>query len=155
MNIITTEITEGEKGFSLIELLVVIATLSALLGITLTSFWIYKEEAAYRVAEQTLRNARTAFELGDSEVPDGFAFGATQNAGGSVSGDLAEIMPGMNVPNNVILEATYNNCVDGSGPMDLNGLLTVYPCLANKYTQWTRFCGGLEILQTELPGGCP
>jgi prepilin-type N-terminal cleavage/methylation domain-containing protein len=148
---------KSEAGFTLIELLITVATLGALAGIMLTSYQVYRENAEYALAEQTLRDALTAFETGDADAAPGtvLPMTATGRNGGPVAGALAAILPGAVTPREVVVEALYNHCDTTSGPFDLRGMIISTPCRASTRAQWVSFCGGFQIRNAHMPSpGC-
>ena len=147
-------ILASEKGFTLIELLYSVSIVGILAAISMTAFYVYKEDVEYAKAVNDLRNARTAFEVGDSEASAGDAMGLTFTAttGGEVVAPLDEYLPGAVTSNQVMLGAQYRNCSPDEG-MVINQMLVSIPCNAERYTSYTRFCNGLEILQNDIEGG--
>lgn len=145
----------SERGFTFIELLVTVAILGVLSALALTAFAVYKDNAEVARGQSTMRNARVSFEVGDEDATPGLSVPLTftATAGGPVPGALSAILPGAETPKDLMLGAQYEYCDTNSPAMQLNQLLVVVPCRATRRLQWMRFCGGLEVIQENLPGG--
>lgn len=149
----------NQSGFTLIELLVVVSIIGVLALIAITQFSIYREDAEYAKAETSLRNARTALEFGTEEITsdDGSVpYTQTTLDSAALPVDLAEIMPGATLSPDVVLGVQFNYCEDPE-TLDINQLVTAFPCKASTYTLWLRFCNGLELPMGPLPlpaGAC-
>ncbi len=149
--------TKANSGFTLIELLVCIALISVLSFLGFSSFWTYRSTAALSVSHQTLRNARTALEAGINGDVQPPAVDATQTTQGAITdADMREYLPGMQVPKNVSLYASYDpTCNDGTCESDR---LEVRHCLGKEYITWFRAGDGvgpnLPIISTG-PFACP
>lgn len=143
-----------DGGFTIIELIFSMAIVGILSVIAMTSFAIYKQDVEYTKAESDMRNARTAFEVGDNDSPTGFSLPltASQTDGGALAGPLADILPGASVSPDVMLSAQYLNCA-GAPPMAINQLLLSQPCNSDRYVSFTKFCNGLQLLQRNLAQG--
>ena len=146
---------QSEQGFTLIELLVVIAIVGILSYLGLTSFYVYRADAAYSVANSTYHNARTASEsaLNDLDHPPVLA-ASVQTVQGPIS-DAAtrSYLPGMQMPKNTRIEARYDpTCIAGACESEF---IEVRHCLGNEYVQWTRLGDGVEVFLPSLSGsGC-
>jgi|GEM_PF-2392262 len=143
---------DDESGATIIELLYTVAIIAILASASWGAYSMHQENAEYARAEVTYRNARTALELGDQDAPSGtaLAYALSGSDGGALVGDLDVMMPGMVLPENVQVGAQLNKCGSGSDAMDVNQVIVASPCRGKKYTTWTRFCGGLEVLQADL-----
>lgn len=141
-----------EKGFSFIELLTVLTMLFALTGLATVFFASYRSDAEYSKAEATHRNAQTAFKIGEIEFEesDAFSYSLSETDGDVPDGDLGEMLPGMVVSQDVRIGASLSACTPASSPLDLHMLLVAEPCRSDKYVRWSRFCGGIELLQENL-----
>jgi prepilin-type N-terminal cleavage/methylation domain-containing protein len=153
----SNSLTHSESGFTLIELLVTIAILSILSGLSIVSFIVYRENAEYAKGTATMRNARTALSAGQLDLPDDYSLAYTQTdtAGGKLAGQLAEVMPGGNMPNEVRLGVEVSACDQSSGPFDRADYLVVQPCRAKQEIRWQRFCGGTEVLLEHISNASP
>lgn len=142
----------GEQGFTLIELLTSMVLVGILSAMSIQSFQIYRQSAAYGVAEATLRHTRTAVEAAivqpDIVLPD---VDYQQTEPGSVSDvDANQLLPGLVVPKNVRLMVYHDSeCFDSSCP---STSIQVDPCYGTKYLTWVRMGDGEEILTEDLPG---
>lgn len=147
----------AQGGFSLVELLIVIAIIGVLSMLGTTAFWIYKDRAEYAKGESTMRNVRVNAVDGDLEAADGLFIGltTTDRSGGPMPAGLDEILPGAVTPPDLVLAALYDSCDAGDPPMQVKQLISVAPCRSVRSLRWTKFCNGLELLQGDLPGGCP
>ncbi len=148
---IKTSVCSKEDGFTLIELLYAISIIGILSVMMWGAFYVYKENAEYAKAEATLRNARTAMEVGDQEASEGMAVGLSFSEvdGGPVEGDLQVMLPGATVSPDVRLGAMYFNCTPEDG-MAISQMIIAQPCKANRYISWTKFCNGLEVQQNNI-----
>lgn len=134
--------TKSSSGFTLIELLVAIALIGVLSFLGFSSFWTYRSTAALSVAQQTLRNARTALEAGVNSDTLPPAVDHTQTSQGPITdAAMREYLPGMQVPKNVSLYASYDpTCDDDSCESDR---LEVRHCLGKSYVTWFRAGDGV------------
>lgn len=141
-----------ERGFTLIEMMTILIILFALTSLSFTFFISYKTDAEYSKAEVTHRNAQTAFKIGEIEFEEGENYGYTlSNTTGEIAGgDLGAMLPGMVISQEVRVGASLTACNPSSDPLDLHMLLVSEPCRGEKYTRWSRFCGGIEIMQEHL-----
>jgi prepilin-type N-terminal cleavage/methylation domain-containing protein len=143
----------AQHGFTLLELLTVIATIGILSAIALSGMKVYRSNAAYSVAQKTIHDARTSLEAGvTAETPPGAVPAFSQNTQGAI-GDAAAstLMPGMQVPKNVKLQATYDpTCNDGSC---FSEMLQVDHCLSENFVRWTRLGNGVEFEFPNQAGG--
>ena len=148
---ITMKIDQG--GYSIVELLVVIVIIGVLCQLSFGLFQTYKKNAYYSTAIADLRNAKTAFEIGASQLPSGYNKGPvfTLTTGGPVLGDVKEMLPGAVSTTDVQLGVQYSDCALGGG---INQFLEARSCKASKIVRWMKFCDGAEIEQRNIGGGC-
>ncbi|MDD2942177.1 MAG: type II secretion system protein [bacterium] len=148
-----------ESGFTLIELLYVVSIVGILSSLSWGAFYVYKDDAEYSRAEYTLRNAKTALEVGDQESANGASAGFEYSGvdGSGVGGDIGNVMPGMTVPKDVRVGVLYNKCSNAADAMTINQFIVSQPCNSTKHIRYTRFCGGAEITLPEVAQdkGCP
>lgn len=146
-----------KRGFTLIELLTVISLLGVLAGLALQAFYIYRANGYYAVTESTLKNARTALEAGLSNVDNlPTAVGLTSQASPGSIGDpgLSTLLPGMRLPNNVKLQAMYDDTCDVGACT--SEILQVNHCKGSEFARYIRFGDGSDILMQHVAGaGCP
>lgn len=145
-----------EQGFTLVELLVVLAIVAILGALGITAFRVYQANAAYSVASDTMRNARTAFEAGITNLDTPPAsFGLTlQTAQGTISdANARSVLPGMTLPKNVSFRVSYDaDCLAANCQ---SAFIQVNHCQGSEYIQWIRFGDGMGILLEKLSGkGC-
>ena len=147
--------TAKQDGFTLLELLVVTAIIAVLLYLGLTSFWVYRTEAAYSVANTVMRNSRVAVEaaMNDLDHPP-LAASLVQRAAGQIQDSAGKTyLPQMQLPINVKLTASYDpSCTVGGCQSDF---IEVRHCLGKEYVQWVRFGDGVETQIDHIQGsGC-
>lgn len=145
---------KNEQGFTLIELLSVIAIIGVLAGLGVSSLTIYQANAAYAVAGDTMRNARTAFEAGINDIdnpPPSVAL-ITQTSQGSLSdASAAQILRGMMLPKNIEFRVQYDsNCLNAGCQ---SAMIEVSHCRADEHLRWVRFGDGMGVLLENLAGG--
>jgi len=135
-----------ESGFTLIELITVIGIIGVLSALAMKSVTIYKSDAAYSVAEKTLRDGKIAFEAGltSTETDPAPVPLTSQNAQGPVSNAAASaLLPGMQIPRNTKFQVFYDpTCAAGACEQ---GRIQVDHCHSLEYVRWIRFGDGLEI----------
>ena len=145
-----------EKGFTLIELLIVIGIILVLGMLGLTSYGVYRSDAAYAVAERTLRDGRTAIEAGlntiDQETAPANHY-AQAHPGPIADAAAAALLPSMMIPRNIKFQVSHDpNCNHAGCQAEF---LQVNHCVGRKYISWVRFGDGLEFLQENVEGvGC-
>lgn len=144
----------GEAGFTLIELLTIIGIISVLSLLGLSSFKVYRADAAYSVAESTLRNARSAVEASVNNVdsPPGAVALTVQRAAGPINDASARaFLPAMQLPKNIKFQVSYDpTCVSGACQSEL---IEVSHCFAQEYTRWIRFGDGVDLMLEHVDGG--
>ena len=134
---------DDERGFTLIELLTVVMIIGSLSALAMTGFFVYKNEAYFARAQVTLHDARTALEAGYEDIVDLGALDLWSGSdGAALGGQLATMFPAMGVPVDTRMHAMQTPCGDGQN-MEL---IIVYACTAERFTSWTRTCGGFEVL---------
>ncbi|MBN8548905.1 MAG: type II secretion system protein [Deltaproteobacteria bacterium] len=144
----------GEAGFTLIELLTIIGIIGVLSMLGLSSFKVYRADAAYSVAESTLRNARSAVEASVNNVDNPPpAVGLTvQTAPGAIADSNARAyLPAMQIPKNVKFQVSYDpTCTSAACQSEL---IEVSHCYSDEYTRWIRFGDGLDVTLDHVSGG--
>lgn len=143
-----------ESGFTLIELLTIIGIIGILSLLGVTSFKVYRADAAYSVSETTLRNARSAVEAAINNIdnPPGAVALVSQNSPGPISDANAKaFLPAFQLPKNVKFEVSYDpTCVSGACQSEF---LEVSHCFAQEYTRWVRFGDGVDLILEHVSGG--
>jgi prepilin-type N-terminal cleavage/methylation domain-containing protein len=144
----------SQAGFTLVELLTVIAIIGVLSGLGLASFKVYRGDAAYSVAESSLRNARNAVEASvtnpDATIPSVALF--SQNTAGSIQDPSAQVyLPGFQLPKNLRMSVQYDStCTNAACIAEV---LEFSHCFAHEYTRWVRFGNGSDFLLEHVAGG--
>ena len=145
-----------QKGFTLIELLVTIALIGVLAKLGISAFAIYRASAAYASASTTLRHAREASEAGtvdESNLPVAFAL-TSQAVAGPLAGAPAQFMPGLQLPNNLKFQVSYDPTCQVGGCVAR--FAQANHCFGKEYVQWFRFGDGTDALMEHVAGvGCP
>lgn len=147
----------SQRGFTLIELLVIVSIIGLLAMLGITSFGVYRSDAAYSVASRTLRDARTTVEASLNNIDTArlaVNFYQQGHPGPIADAAAAALMPGMMIPRNIKLTASHDPDCDHAGCQA--EFLQVNHCLGKKYIAWSRFGDGLEFMQEHIEGvGCP
>lgn len=154
-----TRTTTGpsEAGFSMIELLTIVSLIGILASLSMVAFDSYKQSAEMAKGDSTYHNARTKLAISELDLPDGYSLPLTRSAtdGSIMTGDLGTLMPDMSPGKQVRLSVSLSVCDGTSDPLDLNQLIVVEPCTSSQRIQWTRFCGGIEVLNARSANPSP
>lgn len=146
-----------ESGFTLVELLTVMAILGVLVAIALQTVGVYKAQASYAVAEETLHDARVSLEAGLSEAdaahPTPINFVRQEMPGAFLHPNANALFPGFRIPKNVAVTVYHDpSCLHGAC---LSKLIEVRHCSGADYIQWERMGDGVEIKVDHIDGsGC-
>ena len=145
-----------EQGFTIIELVTVMGTIGVLASLSMSSFYLYRKDAYYSVAESTMRNARSSMEIGinSSDVEAETVPLVSQTSAGNINNVQAnKVLPGMKLPQNVEFKVSYDpDCQDSSCDAQF---LSVNHCIGKLETSWIRFGDGLDLsLENIATGGC-
>ena len=147
--------SRNQQGFTLLELLVVIGIISLLCYLGLTSFWVYRADAAYSVAQSVLRNSKVSIEAGQTDTSNlPGPVDIVQTAQGPIQDVAARAyLPNMQLPRNVKFSAQYDpDCLDETCQSDL---IEIKHCLGKQYIRWIRFGDGSEPQMLPIQGsGC-
>lgn len=142
-----------QQGFTLIELLTVMTVIGILAGLSIVSFQVYRKNAAYSVAEHTLRNAQAAVEASElgqeAELPT-VPLTTHSGPGGINNGPSAAVLQGMMLPANVQLQVEYDPSCDNAGCQA--EYLQVNHCRAEKFVRFIRFGDGTGLTLRRIPG---
>jgi prepilin-type N-terminal cleavage/methylation domain-containing protein len=145
-----------ERGFTLIELFTVIGIVGVLSYLGLTSLHVYRGDAAYAVAEDSVRSGITALEGGLS-VPDAVlpnVAGYVQTSQGTLTNaDAQKLLPGMMIPRKVKFEFDYDpSCNVGACEQ---AAIQVKHCFGRDYVRFVRYGDGTDVRLENVPGvGC-
>jgi type II secretory pathway pseudopilin PulG len=145
----------SQSGFTLIELFTAITTVGVLAGITIQSFSVYRKKAFYSVSTQTLYDARLAFGAAESDADSALPSIVSKiDMGGPTGGDDASVLPGLVLPQDVVVDLSHNPDCEDEG-CDLIAL-TVAHCKAEEYSTWARSGVASELLVEKISGngGC-
>lgn len=146
---------ENEHGFTLIELLTTIMTMGALAGIVVQSYRDYTAKAAYGVAADSVRNARTSYEASQQDPDSTYpSIAMNQNSAGPISDPAArELLAGFVVSDKTAFQVTHEpGCIAGGC---IASFIQVNHCRGKEYVSWTRFGDGSEVLLEHVAGeGC-
>jgi hypothetical protein len=145
-----------ERGFTLIELLTIIGIIGVLSYLGITSLYVYRSDAAYAVAEDSVRSAVTALEGGLS-VPDvvlpSVAGFAQTSQGSLTNADAQKLLPGMMVPRKVKFEFDYDPGCNIAACEQ--AAIQVKHCLGRDYVRFVRYGDGSDVRVENIPGaGC-
>ena len=140
----------SEHGFTIIELFLVVFLIAVLSALGLSAFYVWKDNAEYARAQDTMHQALTALQLGIMEAPDGFEVPNISNAlsgtdGSDLSGNLAIMFPGASVPSGVQLGAVWLGCPT---PNVTRHVVVAIPCkVAQKprVVLWQKLCDGTVL----------
>lgn len=150
------QIMRSQRGFTLIELLTVVGILGILAYLGLTSFYVYRSDAAYAVVTETVAQSVTALEAGganpDELLPTVTAF--TQASQGPLTNsDAAKILPGLRVPRRTKFffdhdpSCTTSLCEQTS--------IEVRHCLGQDFVRYVRYGDGADVRLEHIAGvGC-
>lgn len=146
----------NESGFTLIELLTVVGIISICSLLGMTSFYEYRGDAAYAVAERTVADAINAVEAAvtapDIVLPS--VAGYSQSSPGAIADSSAvQVLPGFMVPRKTRFEVSYNpTCLDASCEQTA---VEVRHCHGRDYVRWLKYGDGVAVRLEHLAGvGC-
>jgi type II secretory pathway pseudopilin PulG len=150
----TSRSRNGESGFTLIELLTIIGIIGVLSFLGLSSFKVYRADAAYSVAESTLRTARSSVEaaISNVDIPPGAVSLTEQTAPGPMVDPSARaFLPAFQIPKSVKFQVSYDPTCVASGC--LSEFIEVSHCKSEEFTRWVRFGDGVDLLLEHVGGG--
>lgn len=146
-----------ERGFTLIELLTVVGIISVLAYLGITSFYVYRSDAAYAVVAETVAQSVNALEAGaanpDEVLPS--VTGFTQNSQGSLTNvDAAKVLPGLRVPRRSKLSFDFDPTCNTAACEQ--AAIEVRHCMGQDYVRFVRYGDGVDVRLEHLAGvGCP
>ena len=144
---------KDERGFTLIELLTVISTLSILSALAIPSFYVYKRNAAYSIAQATVKNARIAREAGitNPEIEPVAVGFVTQNSPGTITDATAKLLlPGLVLPKKTKISVQYDPTCNNASCQ--SSLLQVDHCDSSEHVRWILYGDGHGLLMEHLSG---
>ena len=146
----------SEQGFTLIELLTVIGILGVVEALGLTSFYVYKSDAAYAVSARLIQDSVQAVEasmsLPDQVFPSVAAYSqATQGVIADPS--AATVLTGVMVPRKMKLQFSFDPTCLSSACVAAS--LQANHCQAIDFPRWFRYGDGVDIRLEHISGvGC-
>lgn len=147
---------KSESGFTLIELLTVIGIISVCALLGLTSFYEYRGDAAYAVAERLVGDANTAVEVAIS-APD-TTLPSVSNYSQTTQGPLTDaaaktVFPGLMVPRRTRITMSYNpTCSDATCE---SARVQAKHCSGRDYLSSVRYGDGVMVRLEHIAGiGC-
>jgi prepilin-type N-terminal cleavage/methylation domain-containing protein len=147
---------QSEQGFTLIELLTVIGIIGVVSALGLTSFYVYKSDAAYAVSARLVQDGVQAVEaslsLPDQILPEVASY--SQSSQGPISDpSAATVLSGIMVPRKMKLQFSFDPaCLSGAC---VAASLQANHCQAVDFPRWVRYGDGVDIRLEHIVGsGC-
>ncbi len=145
---------KSEQGFTLIELLVIVSIIAILSALGITSFQVYRSNAAYASSESVLSNARTATQAGlidEDNLPGAVGFRSLKGQGALSDPAVAALLPGLTLPSNLRFNVFYNPaCIDENC---VSQLMVSSHCFADQHVMYARYGDGEYIYVPNIAGG--
>ncbi len=146
----------SQRGFTLIELITVVAIIGILAALAVTSFTLYKSDAAYAVVQSTVNFARNSLyaSLLDAENPPAAVPLTSQTSAGPLQDTGARnLLPTLNLPPSLKFQVSHDpTCTTGSCTADY---IQVNHCLGQEYSVFMRRGDGTDMLMENVLGaGC-
>lgn len=143
----------NERGFTIIELLTVVGIIGVVSALGLTSFYVYKSDAAYASAARLVQDSITAVEVALS-MPDqtlGAVPDYVQTEQGQVSDPAAKaLLEGIVVPRKMKLQFSYDPTCE-SGACVLASVQANH-CQAEDSPRWIRYGDGVDVRLEHIAG---
>lgn len=132
-----------QRGFTLVELIVVVAIIGILAKLGITSFTVYRSDAAYANVQRTMRDLQLAASAGTLDIdhlPGAVAL-TTQNTAGAITNPAASaFLVGFKLPSNMKLQVSYDPACVGNACV--SGWAQVNHCSGKQYMQWLLYGDG-------------
>lgn len=145
-----------QSGFTLIELLVVVAIIGILSQLGLTSFYVYRADAAYANVKRAIHevnNAASAGVLDADHLPAAVPL-TTQTAPGPLTDANAQsYLLGYSLSPKMKLQVSYDPSCTSTACV--SGFVQVNHCSGKKYIQFLQFGdGSTETIEDIAGAGC-
>jgi prepilin-type N-terminal cleavage/methylation domain-containing protein len=143
-------------GFTLIELLVVIAIIGILGKLGITSFTVYKSNAAYANIERAMHevaNAASAGTLDVDNLPSAVSLTTQNTPGGLTSAAAQNFLVGFKLSQSMKLSVSYDpSCSSNSC---VSGFAQINHCSGKQYMQYLLYGDGSYETISNIDGaGC-
>ena len=146
----------SQKAFTLIELLTVVAIIGILGKLSMSSFYVYRSDAAYSNVQRTLRDMQIAAQAGtlDIDNPPATVPLVSQVDQGPLNDAAARnFLVGFQLPPNMRIQVSYDPVCQT--PDCVSGWAQLNHCNATKYVQWLMYGDGSFDTITDIEGaGC-
>lgn len=147
-------VSNRESGFTLIELLTVVGIIGVLSSLGITSFYVYRSDAAYAVSERLVSDGRQSIEATLNAVDE--THPTISNYVQSTQGPItdataAKVLVGVNVPRKAKIEVSFDPDCDNSGCVMAS--VQANHCQADEHIKWIRYGDGVDIRLEHLAGG--
>ncbi len=137
---------QSQAGFTLIELLTVVGIIGILASLSLTSFMLYRANAAFAVVQRTLQDSRVGVEstlTNPENVPPAVALVNQQVPGSLVDGTARTFLPAIQIPRNISYSVSFDPGCQTGGCQ--SAFIEARHRYGKRYQQWIRFGDGLYI----------
>jgi prepilin-type N-terminal cleavage/methylation domain-containing protein len=144
----------AERGFTLIELLTVVAIISIVAALGMTSFYVYRSDAAYAVSEQLLQDGIRSVEASLNNVDQSFTpiAGYVQSSQGTITDpSAARVLVGLMIPKKSKIEFSFDPTCDNSSCVLAS--IQANHCMSREHTRWIRYGDGVDVRLEHLAGG--
>lgn len=147
---------KAQQGFTLIELLTVILIIGILAHLSINTFYEYRKSAYYSAVQRMIHDARGAAAASQSNVqslPPAIPFSSFKTPG-TLPEPVYSYLPGIQLARKTSITAKYDpDCIEASC---ISEFIQANHCDGDRYSSWTRFGDGSEILLENIDGkGCP
>ena len=146
----------SQSGFTLIELLTVIATIMVLAALSISSFSVYRSNAAYAGVATTLRNAvnaASASTINPESLPPAVALTSQTVQGPMTDASARAFLTSFQIGKNMKIQVSYDPTCTTAACTE--SFVQINHCSGKAYQQWMRFGDGTDVLVESIPGaGC-